>query len=84
MKVNIGNVYLETKRLSFSVPQGSCGGPVLYCAYASKILEIIPKSINLNALTDDHAISDSFSPSIVNSELNFVMKLSGCLDNIGS
>ena len=84
MKVNIGDVYSETKRLSFSVPQGSCDGPVLYCAYASMISEIIPKLITLHAFTDDHAISDSFNPSIAASELNSVMKLSGCLDNVGS
>ena len=48
------------------------------------ILEIIPKSINLHAFTDDHAISDSCNPSIATSELNSVMKLSGCLDNVGS
>ena len=84
MKVSIGDVYSETKRLSFSVPQGSCGGPVLYCAYASTISEIIPKCINLHAFVDDHAILDSFNPSIAMNELNSVMKLSGCLDNIGS
>ena len=27
---------------------------------------------------------DTFNPSIANSELNSVMKLSGCLDNVGS
>ena len=48
------------------------------------ILEIIPKSINMNAFADDHAILDNFHPSIANSELNSVMTLSGCLDNIGS
>ena len=47
-------------------------------------MEIILKSINLNAFADDHAILDSFNPSITTSELNSVMKLSGCLDNIGS
>ena len=28
MKVSIDDIYSETKKLSFSVPQGSCGGPV--------------------------------------------------------
>ena len=84
VKVSICDVCSETKRLSFSVPQGSCGSSVLYCAYASVISEIIPNLINLNAFTDDHAISDSFNTSIANSELNSVTKLSGCLDNVGS
>ena len=30
MKVSVGDVYSETKRLSFSVPQGSCGGPIVH------------------------------------------------------
>ena len=84
MKVSIGDVYSETKRLSLSVPQGSWGGPALYCAYTSMISEIIPKLINLHAFLDDHAISDSFNPPIASSELNSVMKLSGFLDNVGS
>ena len=42
------------------------------------------KLINLHAFADDHAISDSFNPSVATSELNSVMKLSGCLDNVGS
>ena len=84
MKVSIGDVYSETKRLPFSVPHCSCGGPVLYCAYASTISEIIPKSINLHAFADDHAILDSFNPSIATNELNSVMKIRGCPDNTGS
>ena len=62
MRVSIGDIYSKTKRLSYSVPQGSCGGPVIYSAYASKILVIIPKSINLHAFAEDQTISDSFSP----------------------
>ena len=84
VKVSIGDVYLETKRFVIFCSQGSCGGPVLCCAYASMILEIIPKLINLNAFADDCAISDSFNTSLANSELNSVMKQSGCLDNVGS
>ena len=62
MKVSIGDVCLETKRLSFSVPHRSFGGPVLCVAYASTILEIIPKSINLHAFVDEHAIFGYLQP----------------------
>ena len=35
-KVNIGKDYLERKSLNFSVPQGSCAGPVLYLSLVAK------------------------------------------------
>ena len=34
-KVNIGKKYSNPISLEVSVPQGSCGGPVLYSCYAS-------------------------------------------------
>ena len=84
MKVSTGDVYSETMRLSFSVPQGNCGGPVLYCVYASLILEIIPNQFIIMHLQMIRQFRIASNPSIANSELNFVMKLSGCLDNGGS
>ena len=39
-KVNVGCEYSSPKELHFSVPKGSCAGPVLYLAYASTIREI--------------------------------------------
>ena len=41
-KVNIHNANSEDKELRFSIPQGSCAGPVLYSAYASTLQEVVP------------------------------------------
>ena len=46
--------------LEFSVPQGSCGGPVLYSAYASTLRLVVSPHLNLNGFADDHSINISF------------------------
>ena len=43
--------------LEFSVPQGSCGGPVLY---ASTLRLVVSPPLNLNGFTDDHSVNISF------------------------
>ena len=56
--------------LPFSVPQGSCAGPVLYSAYASTLQEVMnekdelpkeSKPIELHGFVDDHAYKRSFA-----------------------
>ena len=59
-KVNIGKTYSANKDLTFSVPQGSCAGAVLYLTYASTLQEVIPNYIQLHGYADDHAIKQSF------------------------
>ena len=43
-KVNVGTSYSRDHDLNFSVPQGSCVGPVAYSAYASTIQEAVNPS----------------------------------------
>lgn len=62
-KVNVGKSYSATQDLSFSVPQGSCAGPVLYLVYASTIKEVIPENIDIHGYADDHALKLSFNAS---------------------
>ena len=48
--------------LPFSVPQGSCAGPVLYSAYASTLQEVIndqDESSSINKPTDLHGFVDN-------------------------
>ena len=61
-KVIVENVYSTEKPLSFSVPQGSVAGPVLYNAYASTLREVVIPSIDLHGFADDHMIKDTFKP----------------------
>ena len=46
--------------LEFSVPQGSCGGPVIYSIYASTLRLVVSPPLNLNGFTDDHSVNISF------------------------
>ena len=60
-KVKIGKDYSEKKLLKFSVPQGSCAGPVLYLSYVASILDVVsdvsdegdPRLISIIGFTDD-------------------------------
>ena len=63
-KVNIESDY----SLAFSVPQGSCAGPILYSAYASIMKEIVPPSIDIHGYADDHALKSSFLASSLTAE----------------
>ena len=81
-KVNIGESYSHTMNLNFSVPQGSCAGPVLYLAYASTLHEGIPDDINLHGYADDHALKKSYPASDKEKELDTLMKLGVTLKEI--
>ena len=68
-KVNVGKEYSTPRELVFSVPKGSCGGPVLYLAYSSTIREVIPdNTISLNGFADNHALDKDFDPVKPNEE----------------
>ena len=60
-KVNVGASYSNIRELSFSVPQGSCAGPVLYLVYASTMQEAVPSDIQIHGYADDHALKISFN-----------------------
>ena len=68
-KINVGKEYSTPRELLFSVPQGSCGRPVLYLAYSSTIREVIPDTtISLHGFADDHALDKGFDPVKPNEE----------------
>ena len=62
-KVNVCRAYSEHKYLPFSVPQGSCAGPVLYILYASTMQEVIGNKVDLHGYADDHALKIQFLPT---------------------
>ena len=59
-QVNIGKEYSEPIDLQFSVPQGSCAGPILFSLYLSTIGEVIPQTIDIHGYVDDHGIKSKF------------------------
>ena len=80
-KVIVEDVHSTEKPLSFSVPQGSVAGPVLYNAYASTLREVVIPSINLHGFADDHTIKDSFKP-ILEEECRVIHTLEQCTSDI--
>ena len=60
-EVQVGNVTSELKTINYSVPQGSCAGPVLFMCYTSTLdTTTSHRSADLLGYADDHALTDSF------------------------
>ena len=86
-KVKIGKDYSEKKLLNFSVPQGSCVGPVLYLSYAASISDVVsdvseegdPRPISIIGFADDHAMKKSFIPTLEDDEEVCIANIQACL-----
>ena len=50
----------QPRSIDFSMPQGSCAGPVLYSAYASSLQTVIPEGVDLKGFADNHNVKKSF------------------------
>jgi hypothetical protein len=81
-KVKVNSGYSSVRNLSFSVPQGSCAGPILYLAYASTMKDNIPENIALHGYADDHALKKSFPANDHAQESLVILSLEECLVNI--
>ena len=64
--------------LEFSVPQGSCGGLVLYSAYASTLGLVVSLLLKLNGFADDHSINISFKAKDQDLEKSCIIRLENC------
>ena len=81
-KVNINNSYSTPRELPFSVPQGSCAGPVFYSVYASTIQHVITDDqISLYGYADDHGFKKTCKPA-TESEIRAVTYLQNCLRSV--
>ena len=54
-KVCAHNAYSNYREITFSVPQSSINGPILFKTYSSTIRCKIDKDIIVNAFTDDYS-----------------------------
>ena len=90
-QVQIDDTKSKEIELPFSVPQGSCAGPVLYSAYASTLQEVIQdpnessstyKPIDLHGFVDDHAYKKSFPSKSRTDKTNTMGELVNCATRI--
>ena len=66
--------------LPFGVPQGSCLGPLLFSAYASKLFEVIKLYLpNAHAFADDTQLYLSFNPDNSLNEAEALHSMEQCI-----
>ena len=82
-KVSVNKEYSDIKHLSYSVPQGSINGPILWNAYSSTIINCINNSYNIDlyAFADDHSLHNSAAPTQQDISLSH-NKLSDTMDSV--
>ena len=85
MKVCIGNSYSNLGKLMFSVPQGSCGEPVLFNCCSSAIATAISDGLDIGGFTDDHTLKIAFKPDRDHEgERQCISKMESCLLNVAT
>ena len=82
MTVKIGKSYLERKKLTFSVSQGSCSRAYLLNMYSSTISEDVHPGLSLIAFADDHAIIKEFNINQTTDESHVINLLTDNLTKI--
>ena len=63
-KVSVRGTTSEVRTFNYSVAQGSCSGPLLFCLYSSTLSSILSPSITLSAFADDHTLNKSYKPEM--------------------
>ena len=84
LNVRIRDSTSEMKCFNFSVPQGSCLGPVLFNLYCSTITECISSGQNLGGYADDHCLIDSYDPRVQSEEERCTERIETTLKKIGN
>ena len=83
-QVDVNGSRSSIHSLDFSVPHGSCAGPMLYTVYASMLQYQISEGMDLNGFTYDHSVNKSFNPNDRNDEWRTIELLETSLGNISS
>ena len=84
-KVMIGEHSSNLANLTFSVPQGSIGGPSIYNTHASTLQSYIRQfNVSILRYADDHSIYDSFDPKSDSDRHTVIKNLESCLVSINT
>ena len=79
-QVCIGSEQSVAINMPFSVPQGSCAGPVLYNVYCSTLNQYIQEyNTDIKGYADDTLMSVSFKAGVHQEELQSINDLEECL-----
>jgi hypothetical protein len=82
-QVQINDKLSSVVKLDFSVPQGSCAGPILFTDYASTLAsQINDFNIQIMGYADDHSLYDAFPANSRASELTTMNNLQECLVSV--
>ena len=60
--VTIQKARSSERDLAFSVPQGSCAGPILFLAYTLTFPQVADSQLSIYTIADDHNLSCGFIP----------------------
>ena len=84
--VTIQKARSSERDLAFSVPQGSCAGPVLFLAYTSTFPQVVDSQLNIYAFADDHNLGCGFIPGTQGNkdELEIINILTNSLQSINT
>jgi hypothetical protein len=82
LQVKVGDVSSPVHTFNYSVPQGSCLGPVLFNAYVSTITECIHDDLSIGGYADVHYVKGNFDPKDFNSTTDCIKMIEGTLDSI--
>ena len=82
MHIKVNDSTSSVRTFNYSVPQGSCLGPVFFNIYSSTILECIESTQDLGGYADDHYLCDSFKPSDPQSETSCIDRIETSIDHI--
>ena len=81
--VSINSSLSTCKNTPFSVPQGSCLGPILYLAYIGTLEDILePSEGDLTGFADDHILCKSFNPLMHGNQEDTIESLQNSLSKI--
>ena len=83
MSIKINESKSSVRTFNFSVPQGSCLGPLLFNIYSSTIVDCVHPTQDIGGYADDHFVKGTFDPKSSGAEVECLDRLEKTLVDIG-